>query len=704
MYISLVALRAKHFLSIKDEITIQFPKTGLVLIQGENGAGKSSILKAIAYALDYVSDPATELVAWNSDEKQMEVQLTLEVNGNPMVLTRSKSAFKMEYLGQEYFGRAVVGKLGRIAADPSFISLMTYRSQGSEGNFGTLRPSEKQEYLNKIMALDVHHSLVNEVFLCQEWAKKELTRLSELRKTIYGNASFVKKDIEKDRALVAELTQKTKDLHAKLYYQMDNKPDLVQVEKEIQECNDLIAEYDTNLKINPEIIKMVEYRAELENKTLEAQAKELENLAKIKEEESLKEDGLRKWLTEKTFKQGQEVAARIEYIKTLKQTEENKRFYDSFMFQLKNIDKQLEELRNEKCPTCLTKIVDNEKRDAIEERILLMAKDIQEEANKKLVMINASGEIANKIKELEKEQAETSAIIAEINNNLRQVALEAQDKRSKINLERQQRIAEIQKLTFAIEKKQSDITIEKGRTIDKLAKANAVYTRAMQDYEKSLTWLRYCLDSAKDEKERQEMHLATVEEELARINAQLEQNEAEAQAVEAQKAEAEEIEAAVVDFDRLVTEDTLKNINGMANETLAKMPNAQHINVKLDTSRTTKGGKEQKSISLKLYNAGREAPYSTFSGGQKASINLAIDIAISNVISLRINKRLNWWIFDESFDGMSTYNKAQALESLKVMSQNNLILIVEHSPELTEVFDKTLYVYKENDSTKVRSL
>lgn len=81
-------LKLKNFKQHKD-LEVVFTD-GLNVIAGDNGAGKSTVLKAILYALFGASAAGTKqhLSTWGSDET-MEVRLTMTLNGTHLSMLRS---------------------------------------------------------------------------------------------------------------------------------------------------------------------------------------------------------------------------------------------------------------------------------------------------------------------------------------------------------------------------------------------------------------------------------------------------------------------------------------------------------------------------------------------------------------------------------------------------------------------------------------
>jgi DNA repair exonuclease SbcCD ATPase subunit len=72
------------------------------------------------------------------------------------------------------------------------------------------------------------------------------------------------------------------------------------------------------------------------------------------------------------------------------------------------------------------------------------------------------------------------------------------------------------------------------------------------------------------------------------------------------------------------------------------------------------------------------------SGGQKSSIELASDLAVSTVLTARGLSRLQWMVLDEPFDGMGDVDRAAFVGLLR--ERQTLFLVSAHNPEFTEDF------------------
>ena len=103
-----VRLRLKNFRSFRDEQTIDFSDLGLFAVIGETGAGKSSILQGVSYALYNrpTFDNDTKQLIYSA-ENTLTVELEFEANGerHSVERTTSRSAYPPSYHKLSYLDR-----------------------------------------------------------------------------------------------------------------------------------------------------------------------------------------------------------------------------------------------------------------------------------------------------------------------------------------------------------------------------------------------------------------------------------------------------------------------------------------------------------------------------------------------------------------------------------------------------------------------
>jgi DNA repair exonuclease SbcCD ATPase subunit len=147
-----------------------------------------------------------------------------------------------------------------------------------------------------------------------------------------------------------------------------------------------------------------------------------------------------------------------------------------------------------------------------------------------------------------------------------------------------------------------------------------------------------------------------------------------------------------------IFEEIIKEIEMRTNDMVALMPNISRFTVQISTEAEQKNGKTKKSISTRLLKDGKEISVKTLSGGQKRSLELCTDLAVSETIRARSGSSLSWMILDEALDNLDVEPKKYAIEMIKQKVQG-LVIIIDHATEIKEIFDSVISVkYNGRDS------
>jgi DNA repair exonuclease SbcCD ATPase subunit len=152
----------------------------------------------------------------------------------------------------------------------------------------------------------------------------------------------------------------------------------------------------------------------------------------------------------------------------------------------------------------------------------------------------------------------------------------------------------------------------------------------------------------------------------------------------------------------LIFEESLDEISTEANETLKQIQNVSSVTVRFDTEKINKNDTVRQEIKLVIHKNGYELPsFRTLSGGQQEAVELAVDLALGNVISRRTGIFPGWLVLDEPFSGLGPEEKESCLDMLKIASRDRLIFIIDHSTESKEYFDYAIEVTNENERSKL---
>jgi DNA repair exonuclease SbcCD ATPase subunit len=118
--------------------------------------------------------------------------------------------------------------------------------------------------------------------------------------------------------------------------------------------------------------------------------------------------------------------------------------------------------------------------------------------------------------------------------------------------------------------------------------------------------------------------------------------------------------------------------------------------------------KETKSGSIKdevnpIINMDGENEISikTLSGGERTSIDLAVDLALIEMIETKAGKGVDFFILDEPFDGLDAVNKTECLDILQNLDTNKKIIIVDHSAELKALVHDIIMVVRQGEDSFV---
>lgn len=100
---------------------------------------------------------------------------------------------------------------------------------------------------------------------------------------------------------------------------------------------------------------------------------------------------------------------------------------------------------------------------------------------------------------------------------------------------------------------------------------------------------------------------------------------------------------------------------------------------------------------MKVLVNGNEVKYNSgLSGGQKTSVEQAVDFGILQILQRRSGFYSGFLMLDEIFDGQGFKTKESTLEALKQSSTNKLIMVIDHDTMFRAMFDRVLDITNNN--------
>jgi DNA repair exonuclease SbcCD ATPase subunit len=143
-------------------------------------------------------------------------------------------------------------------------------------------------------------------------------------------------------------------------------------------------------------------------------------------------------------------------------------------------------------------------------------------------------------------------------------------------------------------------------------------------------------------------------------------------------------------------EGALESIGEMATRIIRSIPNMSNATIQLEGTRETQEGKIKEEVNAVISVDGELGiPIKSLSGGERSSVDLAVDLAVIYLIELETGKGIDVFILDEPFTGLGTVEIEMALEVIKNSNINKRIIIVDHNPEVKQMVESRLLVVRD---------
>lgn len=208
---------------------------------------------------------------------------------------------------------------------------------------------------------------------------------------------------------------------------------------------------------------------------------------------------------------------------------------------------------------------------------------------------------------------------------------------------------------------------------------------------------------------------ASAREQLGRVSRQLEEiAEAEAalqalaeqqQALRGQAATWEILDQACSPkggVPALIIENAVPQIEQIANDLLARTTEGR-LSVRLDTQAETKSGTTAEVLRITVLDGGQERPYQTYSGAERFLVDLALRLALSRFLAHRAGAEISLLVLDEGLGVADAVNRERIVEAIQAAAQDfKKVLVITHLAELQDALPQRIEVEKGPDGSHVR--
>lgn len=664
--IKLRRIKFKAFRSFKDEQEIgPLPDSGLYCIKGVNnntggssGSGKSNFHSVINFAIGNCPYYEKDLQSWFTEDK-MQVELTYDTPAGSAIIKRGKeNSFSLNGIEVSGSIKKVQSAIQESIGLPiELLDALTFRQQKTPGRFLSMTDSEKKDFLSTVLGLQ-------ELELSIENAVKE--------------SNLIKTNLDSEEAIYTSLLTQISEPSPPL---------------KVEDSEVMLSKIDeNNIQINSKKENLFELQRLVNVIESQYQDISLERVGNIDFEETKRLQDLQYKLDLKLKTPNTELDKlnkELSYLELkINGFDVRKQEIAAKQEALSIITSELEKCNDTHCPTC-NQLWDGGRRK--QEELTLKINEIYCFIQERKQYLVDENQILDKYK-LIKEKI--SSIIYMPDPEI----VYLKDEIDKINVE----------LRHKIEKAKNDFTLKKYKKLndlkndksDLIAQINELQiaindlTGKNKGLEQAILYSKQIFDNYQKELEKYNRLKDKLSDLETKINIQKEKYRKESDFADLCKG-----------FLGAIFEEILNEISIESNNMLKSLPNVSNLTIQFNTEKVNAKGTVKQEIKVAAYKNGIELPsLKALSGGQGTSVELIVDLAIGNIIGRRTGVIPGWLILDESFDGHDVPVKEACLELLKTVASDRLIFVIDHSSEVSELFDKVILVESENDISTVKEI
>lgn len=698
--VKLKKLSLKAFRSYVEKSSVEFPDSGLVLLRGRNldtggssGSGKSSFVLALNYAIGCAPVPATELQSFLTDD-QMKVDLELETDLGVAQISRGQK-LQLKIDGETIKGGAKVvnERIDKLfGVSDQIRSILTYRPQKEHGFFLSLTDAEKKEFLTQILnldkfekAIDETHEKIRDLEIKLEIEAGDLRVLEEQVGLYHSDTTSAQaksvvlalsEQLDSCKATVSELQEQLKAADKR--WNEEAQAASAKFSDQINEATKKWA-----LLAGGGFVTPVDRTKERELRALVYECSQ--RLSAVVKADEARQDAQRRESDDLSAK-CKAAAAKLALVPVW-----NK--------ELAVIRDQLRELAGSVCPTCKQSWhhVAGEK-DRLTNRQAELMQLLGAAAQEEQVV----GGMEARLALLRRFTADP--MVAEMESIEADLRAQLTAEETKNNIEEGTRKAEARRELAEAETKMKSLKHEALQAAgDVLSKAPDYVTKVRTSLQ-SETELQLELTERLSEAKIELHRIESIEQQKNALLLRIVESNARKSNLET-KLKAERDFALLIGREGYLSsvfDEILFQIQEETNEILGSVANTRHCTIEFRTENITEKGTVQRKIVPVVYISGHEASLKHGpSGGMGSVIELAVDLAVGNVVSERTGVVPGWLILDEPFEGLGPVEKESALEILQRYAQRRLVLVIDHGSEFGAAFSQFIDVESSGDHSRI---
>ncbi|QQG38740.1 MAG: AAA family ATPase [Candidatus Woesearchaeota archaeon] len=680
-------IRLKNIRSYMDQ-TIEFP-LGSLLLSGDIGSGKSSVLLALDFAL-FGLQPGTLTgsALLRNGEKRGEVEINFVVDNKEVIVKRSLKRTSYSIVQDEGYVE-INGQrqpLTPVEIKQMVLDLLNYpselltKSKDLIYRYTVYTPQEEMKHilldkrearidtLRKVFGIDKYKRMKENVEIV-------IKALKEKRRELAGMIIDLedKKLVKKEKEIIL------KELEKSLY---TIEKELIDVKKETDTSYETLKGYENKIeeyvKLKHEL-ELLETNLHLKISTHSNYAQDLQNI----ELEILDLKDSIKGISEDLTSAIEEKQKKLQQIRKDYQDTASK--IKEFEVKFEGSDVIINQVKDlNECPVCLQKVSQDHKSLILEK-----------ETSKKDALLSHLEKHKKKEEELKKELENLEKEINSLLNKNYEFKL---TKLKKENLkEKEQRLDRLKEQEIELKKQIEEITNKKPIVLEKL--------ESLRNIEADYKLLKKDYEDKKEALKQQEIKYAALAENLKYIQETINEIQTEISRKELFRDKLnnygviqEWLEETFINLLDVMEKKVLLKVNSDFGSLLEKwfsiLVNNEELRIRLDEEFTPL-----------INQAGHEIDYLYLSGGEKTAAALAYRLALNQVINNLVStiKTRDLLILDEPTDGFSE----EQLDSIRaILDELNIkqVIIVSHESKIESFVDKVIKFKKEGHVSSVEVL
>ncbi|NPV72122.1 MAG: SMC family ATPase [Firmicutes bacterium] len=728
-----VRITMQNFLSYRGE-SVDFKPITVACLVGENGAGKSSLLDALTWALfgQGTKGGAKELDNYiTRGETEGRVELEFRLNGNTYRVVRGRSIARNKST-LEFFvldgsnWRSLSGKT--IADTQAAIEdtlRMDYRTftasslilQGKADSFtADMTDQERKEALARILGLDLWDRMQERAKELLRGIKDELRALEMARERLEAEIASEAELKARKETLAGELGEKTRQIESltqvvtELEARVRQKPVLERVAADLLTAIRRATERARkNEDDRAELVRQIEAAEQLIHQCQQILSRrdEIEDAVKLEAE-----------MAQDVAKFDEEARAYMKASSDVQLLERQAAEWDRIHAAEKaRLEAQAKSSADQSA--VLDMVPCGEEHKAACPLLKLARKASENLADARAKLARLESETNPYVGSLKKARADLEAIgydpdaheaarraledvrrTARLKPDLDAAATRVQELRTR----QEEARAQIKRLEAECEQIWQEIreAESKHNQLQDELRALAPVAEELSRKQAELSWLRRDEASLRTELGR----IAAVRESIERAKSDLQALNEKTKSLRDDLTTYELLEQACgkkAGVPALIVENAVPEIERLANDMLGKMAGGR-LSVRLDTQAEAKTtGTMQEVLRITVLDGGTERPYQTYSGAERFMVDLALRVALSKFLTHRAGAEIKLFVLDEGLGCADASNRNAILNAIMTIAEEfSKVLVVTHLDELKDAFPQRVEVQKTPEGSRVR--